>query len=205
MLRRVPIPLEHAARIELLGERNEFVRGLRSFRKRGRIGNLQMQRRDMCVQEITAIERACDCGESFHLRTEVDGHAVAHTKFAIDFIERTRTPFLKVAAVAAGLQEQDCANEYAGCPTRNAIARLVTEGETPAIWNNETSLKRVWGKTQTNRSRDALRARVQLHHHDHEKRFAPGKRMIPKSGVRFADDGLDPVAHADGPRIKQNG
>jgi hypothetical protein len=35
-----------------------------------------------------------------------------------------------------------------------------------------------------------------------KKDSPPGKRMIPKSGVRFADDGFGPVTHAAGPRAK---
>ena len=47
--------------MELLYESGKFGCGLRSFRERGRIGNLQMQRRDVRMQKIATIERTCDC------------------------------------------------------------------------------------------------------------------------------------------------
>jgi hypothetical protein len=59
-----------------------------------------MQRGDVRVQEIAAIERTCDCGEALHLRIEVDGHAVAPAEIAIDLVQRTRPPFLKASAIA---------------------------------------------------------------------------------------------------------
>jgi len=87
--------------MELLYESGKFGCGLRSFRERGRIGNLQMQRRDVRMQKIATIERTCDCHEALHFRAEVDGHAVARAEIAIDLNERTRPPFLKASATAA--------------------------------------------------------------------------------------------------------
>jgi hypothetical protein len=97
MLQRVPIPIEHATRVEFLCESDKFSCRLRSFRERGRIGNLQMQR----MQNVATIERTCDCHEALHFRAEVDRHAVAPAQIAIDLNERTRPPFLKAAAIAA--------------------------------------------------------------------------------------------------------
>jgi hypothetical protein len=134
MLRRVPIPIEHAACVELLCEGNKVVRGLRPFCERRRIGNLQVQSGDVRMQKIAAIERACDSGKAVHLRAEVHGHAVAPAEIAIDVIERARSPFLKASAVAARLQEWHAGDEHAGRTARHPVSRLFTEGETPSIW-----------------------------------------------------------------------
>ena len=52
--------------------------------------------------------------------------------------------------------------------------------------NDNENLLEYLSANSTNRSRDAQCARVLLHHNA-TKRFAPGIRMIPKSGVRFSD------------------
>src|SRR5262245_2792434 len=75
--RRVPIPIEHATRVEFLCENDKLGCGLGAFRKRRRIGNLQVQGRDVRMQKIATIERTCDCHEALHFRAEVDRHAVA--------------------------------------------------------------------------------------------------------------------------------
>jgi hypothetical protein len=46
-----------------------------------------MQGNDVRMQEIATIERTGDCDEALHLRTEVDGQAVAPAEIAIDIIE----------------------------------------------------------------------------------------------------------------------
>ena len=93
-----------------------------------------MQGNDVRVQEIATIERTGDCDEALHLRTEVDGQAVAPAEIAIDIIEWTRPPFLKISAVAARLQERNRCNEHAACTARHSVSGRIIEGEMPSIW-----------------------------------------------------------------------
>jgi hypothetical protein len=88
----------------------------------------------MCEQEITTIERTGDDREAFELRIEFDRNAVTLTQIAIEFIHRTRSPFLKASAVAARLQKRHRPDEYAGLVARHSVSALILKGEMPSNW-----------------------------------------------------------------------
>src|SRR5579863_7728616 len=100
MFRWIPILLEHSARAEILRESNKFGCGLRAFRWPGRLGYLQMQCHELCVKNITAIERTSDCRKPFDLRGDFNRHAVTPAEIAIELVQRTQPPFLKASAFA---------------------------------------------------------------------------------------------------------
>jgi len=51
--------------VELLGESDNLGCGPRSFRERGRIGNFQMQSRNVRMQKIATIERLAIAASPF--------------------------------------------------------------------------------------------------------------------------------------------
>jgi hypothetical protein len=93
-----------------------------------------VQRHDLSVKDITAVERPSDCRKGFSLRTEFNRHAVTFAEIAIELVQRTWPPFLKASAAAARLQKRYCAYKYACRVARYSVSAVVAEGETPSNW-----------------------------------------------------------------------
>jgi hypothetical protein len=82
---------------------DDFMSVWGSFGQRRRIGNLQMQRRNLGVKDVAAIQSAGDCGKTTGLYTEVNGQTIAFAEIAIELRLGPRLPLVGMTLIASSL------------------------------------------------------------------------------------------------------
>jgi hypothetical protein len=78
------------------------------LRRRGR--QLHLLHRELGAEDIAAVERACDIGESIRLARKIDGQAVMIRKIIVELGNRARHPSLLAAYVGLPLQQRYAAD-----------------------------------------------------------------------------------------------
>lgn len=84
MLGRVPIRLEEAAGRQLAREVDEPVRTSCRNSKTGRLRNLQVQRCDLSVNKVAAIERLRDDPKTSDFPIKFDRQSITGTEIAVE-------------------------------------------------------------------------------------------------------------------------
>jgi hypothetical protein len=100
------------------------------FCQRGRIGNLQMQRRDLRMDEVATAKCSGDCREPANLHVEFDGQAVTFAEIAIEIRHCAWTPFVKANRTARPFQYRHSTHEHAILATRNPAPGHVRQAKT---------------------------------------------------------------------------
>ncbi len=72
-----------------------------------------MQRRDLRMDEVAAVERVGNCSKTINLPSEFNGQAIAPAEIAIEIGDRTRLPLVGSAWTARLLQQRHGAYEHA--------------------------------------------------------------------------------------------
>ena len=85
----------------------------------------QMQRRDLCVQKVAALDRPGDRPETSKLCIEFDRQAVALAKIAIEIGRRPRSPLFKAFSAVTQLQKRHCTDEHALFIARHPAPALI--------------------------------------------------------------------------------
>ena len=103
VLQWIPITFQQPARSQLPGQFKDRARVFRGFCQRRRIGKLQMQRHDLRMEKVAAIERSGNRDKTTDFCGDIDGQAIALAEIAIEVIHKARLPLLKIVATARAL------------------------------------------------------------------------------------------------------
>ena len=84
-----------------------------------------MQRCDLCVKQVAAVEGSSDRREPNALSSEFDGHVIELTELAVEIKNCARLPLVGVASSTAIFQQRYFTNKHAIVAAPDTTAALI--------------------------------------------------------------------------------